>query len=90
MITTIRRPVTKHCPFVPETDIGELIITIPGDAPELHELGERISQLMGVADTHEAFTRRVAELVPGAQVVTRWHTGPWDVECCEAPEEAAP
>lgn len=83
MTVIVRRQVFKRCPYVPEDDFGELVITFPGDAPELHELGERISQLMGVADTHEAFTRRVAELVPGAEVMTRWHTGPWDVEVTE-------
>lgn len=87
MITVITRQVVKRCPYKDEDDVGELVITIPGDAPELHELGEQIRKLMAVAGTHEAFTRRVAALVPGAEVVTRWHTGPWAVEVRESGEQ---
>ena len=82
MITTIRRQVTKQCPFKDETDTGELAITIPGEAPELHDLAAAVDRLAaGGPISHEDFTAMVADMLPpGSQVVTRWRTGPWDVE----------
>lgn len=84
MITVIRRPVVKRCPFKDEVDAGELVITLAGRAPELHELGERIDRLAAHPVSHEDFTREVCALLPeGARVVTTWHTGPWAVEVTE-------
>jgi hypothetical protein len=78
---TIRRPVIKHCPFKDETDTGQLVIELPGDAPELHHLASQIDRLCTEPITHEDFTRAVAALFGSdARVITRWHTGPWSVE----------
>ena len=78
---TLRMTVIKQCPFRDETDTGELIITLPGDAPELHNLAEQVGKLCAEPVTHEDFTRSVRDLLNGeATIVTRWHTGPWDVE----------
>jgi len=84
--TIIRRPVIKHCPFRDETDAGGLVITFSGPAPELHELGVWVDTLAAGPISHEEFTAGIAELVPGAQVVTTWHTGPWTVECSDGAE----
>jgi len=84
MITVLRRPVVKQCPFKDETDLGELVITIPGDAPELHALAAAVDVAAAGRVSHEDFTRRVAELLPaGSEVVTMWRTGPWSVEVQE-------
>lgn len=84
MITTIRRPVIKRCPYKDETDAGELVITIPGEAPELHALGEAIDKIAAEPVSHEEFTLAVAGLLPdGCTVTTMWHTGPWSVEVTE-------
>ena len=78
---TLRRPVIKRCPFKPETDTGELVIVLPGDAPELHNLAGQIDKLCAEPVTHEDFTRGVLDLLEdGAQVTTTWHTGPWSVD----------
>jgi hypothetical protein len=85
---TIRRPVIKRCPFKPETDAGELIITFPGDAPELHNLAAWVDSLCADRITHEEFTRKVADFLgDGVQVVTKWHTGPWSVEVREGGDD---
>ena len=77
----LRRTVIKRCPFRDETDTGELVVTLPGDAPELHNLAEQVDQLCAEPVTHEDFTRGVADLLGGeAAITTRWRTGPWDVE----------
>lgn len=84
MITVIRRPVIKRCPFRDETDAGELVITFTGPAPELHELAAQVDLLAAGPVSHEDFTARVAELLPeGSLAVTTWHTGPWTVEVTE-------
>ncbi len=84
MIITIRRQVIKACPFKDEMDAGELVITIPGEAPELHHLGKQVSDLCAHPISHEDFTREVCDLLPeGSTVTTTWRTGPWDVEVCE-------
>jgi hypothetical protein len=81
MITVIRRPVIKQCPYKHETDAGELTVTIPGPAPELHELAASVDAITAGAVSHEDFTAAVAALLPpGSQVVTTWRTGPWSVE----------
>jgi hypothetical protein len=80
MKTTITRPVIKRCPFRDETDAGTLTIIIPGEAPELHDLAGKVDALCAEEITHEEFTQALAAAVPGAEVVTTWHTGPWDVE----------
>jgi hypothetical protein len=81
MITTLRRQVVKQCPFKDETDAGELVITIDGDAPELHGLGEAVDAYTADPISHEDFTRSVAMLLPaGSEAVTTWTTGPWSVE----------
>ena len=81
---TVRRPVIKRCPFKPETDAGELIITFPEDAPELHNLAEQVDKLCAEPITHEDFTRAVADMLYGeALVTTTWNTGPWSVEVRE-------
>jgi hypothetical protein len=86
MITTLRRQVVKRCPYKDETDRGELVITIPGDAPELHALGEAVDGLTAEPISHEDFTRRIAALLPaGSEAVTTWVTGPWSVEVRAAP-----
>lgn len=82
--TIIRRPVIKRCPFKDEIDAGELVITIPGEAPELHALAEQVDALAAEPVSHEEFTTRVSALLaPGAEVMTTWHTGPWSVEVRE-------
>jgi hypothetical protein len=84
VITVLRRPIVKQCPFKDETDHGELVITIRGDAPELHALAAAVDEAAKGRVSHEDFTRRVAALLPaGSEVVTTWHTGPWDVEVRE-------
>ena len=81
---TITMRVAKRCPYAAELDAGDLTITLPGDAPELHDLARQIGALgrdglVGVS--HEEFNRQVLGLLPRpALVVTRWRTGPWDVE----------
>jgi hypothetical protein len=81
VITTLRRAVAKQCPFKDETDRGELVITIPGDVPELHAFGEVVDLLTADPISHEDFTSRVAALLPaGSEAVTTWTTGPWSVE----------
>jgi hypothetical protein len=84
VITTIRRPVIKRCPFKDETDAGELVITFAGEAPELHALAAEIDALCAGPVSHEAFTKAVYALIPAASlVVTTWNTGPWSVEITE-------
>jgi hypothetical protein len=87
-VITIRMQVTKRCPYVDETDTGILVITMPGDAPELHGLAGKITAVGDGRISHEEFTRRVLALLPRpALVVTHWQTGPWhDVECREGDE----
>jgi hypothetical protein len=81
---TLRRAVLKRCPFKDEADAGDLVIVLPGDAPELHALGEEIDGLCREPVTHEDFTRAVVAILPeGAQVTTTWHTGAWSVEVTE-------
>ena len=81
---TLRRPVIKRWPFKDEADAGELVITLLGDAPELHQLGEEIDRLCAKPVTHENFTRAVLGILPEfAQVSTTWRTGPWLVEVSE-------
>jgi len=83
-VITVRRPVIKRCPFKDETDAGELVITFAEDAPELHNLAEKIDALCAEPVTHEDFTRGVLDMLGGeAQVTTTWHTGPWSVEVRE-------
>jgi hypothetical protein len=83
-VITIRTPALKRCPFRGEADAGELAITFPGDAPELHALGDQVEALCGKPVTHEDFTRAVLALLPeGAQVATRWQTGRWSAEVSE-------
>jgi hypothetical protein len=87
----LRRPVLKRCPYKDEADAGELVIVLPGDAPELHNLGDVIDQICAKPVSHEDFTRAVADLFPdGAQVTTTWHTGPWDVEVTEGASAVMP
>lgn len=75
------RPVVKQCPHVDETDFGELKIILPGDAPELHELGTAVDALSFRRISHEDYTRGIQSMLPaGAKVITRWRTGPWTVE----------
>jgi hypothetical protein len=81
IVTTLRRQVIKQCPFREETDIGELVITIGGDAPELHELGAAVDGYAANRISHEDFTRTIAALLPaGSEAVTTWRTGGWSVE----------
>lgn len=81
MITTLRRPVIKRCPFRDEIDAGELVITLRGPAPELHQLAEQIDRLAAAPISHEDFTEQVAILLPmGSRLETTWRTGPWSVE----------
>lgn len=85
MITTLRRHITKRCPYKDEADAGELIIVIPGEAPELHELGDAVDLFAAKPIGHEDFTRLVTALLPaGSQVTTTWQTGPWSVEVRDA------
>lgn len=81
MITTLRRAVVKQCPFKDETDRGELVITIPGEAPELHALAASVDGFANIRISHEDFTAGVAALLPaGSEAVSTWTTGPWSVE----------
>ena len=81
---TIRRAVLKSCPYRDEADRGELVIVLPGDAPELHHLAEQVDAICGETVSHEGFTRAVLALLPeGALVTTEWRTGPWSVEVTE-------
>lgn len=81
MTTTIHRPVIKRCPFRDETDYGELKIIIPGIAPELYELAEKIDRICAMPISHENFTTSVHVLLPeGSEVLTSWQTGPWAVD----------
>ena len=81
---TIRRNVTKQCPYKAEIDIGELVITLPGDAPELHGLARLVEAVAETQISHEDYTRAILAILPeGASVLTRWRTGPWSVEVRE-------
>ena len=81
---TVTMPVLKQCPFKDELDAGELAVTFPEDAPELHNLAAQVLKLCAEPVTHEDFTRGVLDMLGGeGLVVTRWHTGPWDVEVWE-------
>lgn len=81
---TIRMPVIKPCPFADEMDAGEVEITLPGDAPELHSLAKKVYGLCADPVTHEQFTRAILDLLGGeGLVVARWRTGPWVVEVRE-------
>ncbi len=82
MVTvTLRRPVIKRCPYRDETDAGDLVVVLDGEAPELHDLAAQVDALCAEPITHEQFTDRLAALLPaGARVTTTWHTGPWAVE----------
>jgi hypothetical protein len=89
-VITLRRPVLKRCPFKDESDAGELVIVLPGDAPELHTLGDQVDDLCADPITHEDFTRALLELLPeGAHVTTTWHTGSWSVEVAEGVSDRA-
>jgi hypothetical protein len=81
LTTTLRRQVIKECPYKDETDVGELTIVIPGEAPELHNLADAVNTLSRGPVSHEDFTLGVADMLPpGSKVTTTWRTGPWDVE----------
>ena len=86
---TLTMQVTKRCPFKDELDAGELVITLPGDAPELHALAKEIhGELCAAPVTHEDFTRAAFDLIGrDGLVVTRWHTGPWSVEVREGDDD---
>lgn len=87
---TIRMPVIKPCPFRDEIDAGLLEFTLPGEAPELHDLARKICVICAEPSTHEAFTLAVLDLLGGeGLVVTRWHTGPFEVEVREGDESLA-
>jgi hypothetical protein len=84
---TIRTAVLKDCPHKDERDHGQLAISLPFDAPELHVLGEQVEALCKEPVTHEDFTRAVLAILPaGASVATSWKTGRWDIECTEGGE----
>lgn len=88
---TLRSPVTKQCPFRDEIDAGELVITLPGEAPELHALAREIAKLLAGPVTHEAFTEAVAGMLgAGAVVVTTWNTGPFAVTVRSSAREVTP
>jgi hypothetical protein len=79
--TTLRRQVIKQCPYKDETDVGELVIVIPDEAPELHNLAAAVDAITADPISHEAFTAEVADMLPpGSTVTTTWQTGPWSVE----------
>jgi hypothetical protein len=82
MVTvTLRRTVIKQCPYRDETDTGELVIVLDGDAPELHDLAIKADALCAEPITHEQFTERLAAILPaGARITTNWTTGPWAVQ----------
>jgi hypothetical protein len=80
---TLAMRVVKRCPYAGETDRGDLVIVFASggeDVPELHNLAKAIGELTAEPVSHEAFTAGVAELVPGAGVMSTWQTGPWRVE----------
>jgi hypothetical protein len=79
MVTvTLRSTVIKQCPYRDETDTGELVIVLDGDAPEL---AAQIDALCAEPITHEQFTERLAAILPtGARITTNWTTGPWAVQ----------
>jgi len=80
---TLRRSVIKLCPFVNEVDRGELTLTVPDTAPELHALAESVCGFSDVRISHEDYTRQLHRMLPvGSTVVTRWKTADWDVEVC--------
>lgn len=86
LTTTLRRQIVKQCPYADETDVGELVIVIPGEAPELHNLADAINVVTERPVSHEDFTAAVADMLPpGSQVTTTWRTGPWEVEVTSAP-----
>jgi len=81
MITTYRRPVIKQCPYKPETDLGELVITAAGRLPRLPALDAAIAAITARPASHEDFTVGVAALLPpGARAASTWHTAGWAVE----------
>jgi hypothetical protein len=81
MTVTLLRPLIKTHPGRQEPDAGELMIVLPGQAPELHALGKTVDALCAEILTHDEFTTRLARVLPpGAQVTVRWRTGPWLVK----------
>lgn len=85
MITTLRRQVVKQCPYRPETDFGELVITLDGPVPDPAAfrvaLASAIAALTAGPVSHEDYTAAVAGLLPpGARAASTWRTGGWTVE----------
>jgi len=87
--TILRTAVVKQCPYKPETDHGEVVITLAGPAPELHAFGAQIDGLSAEPISHEDYTAGIAALLPaGGTVTTRWHTGRWSVEVQDGAPDA--
>jgi len=85
MITTYRRPVIKQCPYKPETDLGELVITAAGRLPRLPALDAAIAAITARPASHEDLIAGVAALLPaGARVTATWHVPGWTVEVGDA------
>ena len=84
MRVTVTADATKLCPYADEQDHGTVEVTfdVPeGDAPELHLLGKRLESVYAQAQSHEEFTRWVAETTGAVRVLTKWHTAGMDVTC---------
>lgn len=86
MRVTVHAPITHLCPHVEERDLGTIEASWSGDTVELHNFAVTLRAFADVRVTHEELTGRVAAWlreVAGrdAEVVTRWQTAGFDVEC---------
>jgi len=85
MTTAISRPLARQCPLSGETGLGELAVTLPGPAPELHALAGAVAAITARPVTGEDLIAGVAALLPaGARVTAAWHVPGWTVEVSDA------
>ena len=83
MKVTVTAPAVKLCPYRTERDEGtvELTFDVEGDAPELHQLAEKISGYAGDFLSHEDFTRDLVKQTGAVRAISRWRTAGLDVTC---------
>lgn len=80
LTVTFTRPVSKHCPYVDEVDLGTLTLTFyDQEAPEMYGMAEAIDKLGEDPITHEAWTAAVSTVIPTADIVSEWRTDVWTV-----------
>lgn len=86
MSVTVTGKVAHKCPHVDEYDIGDIVITWPGDnAPELHGVRTYLDAFATLRITHEEMTQRCANDL-GCAVDTTWRTAGFDVRVSAVPK----